>query len=319
MARVLGGLTLLALAAGCHGSPKGSPDAGIDAGGYATVTCPALPAVAAGTCSLTGSGAGYLISGNVLAPDTLYLGGQVAVSAAGTITCVGCSCPEAGATQISCPQGVISPGLINAHDHIDYTQDNPYTPTPNPFDGGGLERYEHRNDWRIGLNGHTAISSYVGGASVAQIQWGELRFLLGGATSAVSSAGAPGLVRNLNSGNEEEGLGQPPVVFDTFPLGDTDGTQLASGCGYPKIETPGQLSGANSYEPHVAEGIRDYAENEFQCLSSANPPNDLILSKTAVIHAVGLHPAAYQEMAKAGWSMRLSGSRLQLCASTSRK
>jgi hypothetical protein len=75
----------------------------------------------------------------------------------------------------------------------------------------------------------------------------------------------------------------------------------------------------NSYEPHIAEGIRDYAENEFACLSSSNPPNDIIISKTAVIHGVGLHPAAYQQMADAGsrliWSPR---SNLTLYGDTAR-
>ncbi len=51
-------------------------------------------------------------------------GGQVLVDEQGIIQCAACDCSGAAvaaeATVISCPQGVISPGLINAHDHITY-------------------------------------------------------------------------------------------------------------------------------------------------------------------------------------------------------
>ena len=51
---------------------------------------------------------------------------------------------------ITCPDGAISPGLINTHDHITFTQNPPYTDTG--------ERYEHRHEWRKGLDGHTEDS-----------------------------------------------------------------------------------------------------------------------------------------------------------------
>src|SRR5438132_1644165 len=78
----------------------------------------------------------------------------------------------AGATQITCPQAVVSPGLINAHDHTGERVLFPYV-----ADAGSDERYEHRNDWRVGgpnHDNHTPIPS-PGFRSVTQIRWLELR------------------------------------------------------------------------------------------------------------------------------------------------
>src|SRR5262249_33514613 len=159
-----------------------------------------------------------LITGTVLTPGEVLRGGQVVVDARGMITCVACDCSAvapAGATKITCPRGVISPGLINPHDHITYTQDSPAKDTG--------ERYEQRQDWRIPKRGHTKVPSQ-GGATDDQIAWGELRFLMAGATSTVGSGGVAGFLRNLDR-NLQEGLGQAQVHFETFPLDDSDGTQ----------------------------------------------------------------------------------------------
>ena len=154
------------------------------------VVCQTLSPLPSGVCAVTAGDGGRVIVGTVLTPSTIYRGGQVVVDGTGIIVGVGCkadcdadaSCKAAAATAtaITCPQGVISPGLINTHDHITYTND-----PPSPDTG---ERYEHRHEWRKGLDGHTKIST-PGGASADQISWGELRFLIGGATSTVGSGG----------------------------------------------------------------------------------------------------------------------------------
>ena len=267
------------------------------------VMCPtAIPPVASGTCAVTPGDASKLLLGTVLVPGTIYRNGQVLVDATGQITCVGCACDAqaATATKIACPTGVISPALINTHDHITFTQNNPYTDTG--------ERYEQRHDWRVGKNGHTKISS-MGSATNDEISWGELRFLMGGATSTVGSGSMTGLLRNLDKAAAEEGLAQKPVDFQTFPLGDSNGTQLAMGCGYPKIITSASIAAEDAFFPHVAEGIDAFAENEFLCMSSsANGGQDLVQPQSAFIHAVGLKPADYADMAQKGtaliWSPR---------------
>ncbi|HEY2743901.1 MAG TPA: hypothetical protein VGL86_04740, partial [Polyangia bacterium] len=135
-----------------------------------TSMCPHAndPPLASGTCQVTAGTSGTLITGTILIPGSVMRGGQVYVDASGTIQCVACDCTAmaASATTIDCPTGVVSPGLINTHDHITYTQNAPVA------DSG--ERYEHRNDWRNGDNGHTKIS-YMSGATAQQVSWGEVR------------------------------------------------------------------------------------------------------------------------------------------------
>ena len=265
------------------------------------VICEDLPPVASGVCEVTAGDGTTLIQGDVLAPATIYRGGGVLVDAAGLITCVGCDCADqaGGATRVVCPDGVVSPGLINAHDHITFIQNNPYTDTG--------ERYEHRHDWRLGLNGHTEINA-SGSASNDAKRWGELRFLMSGATSTIGSGDVDGFLRNLDR-DAQRGLGQMPVDYDTFPLGDSSGTQLTQGCGYPSINSNGNIAGEDAYFPHIAEGIDAFARNEFVCVADDTyGVEDLLEPQSAYIHAVGLNPMDYARMQEQGttliWSPR---------------
>lgn len=252
--------------------------------------CQTIAPIASGTCEITAGDASKLIIGDILSPFTILKGGEVTVDATGVITCVACDCSAeaTGATEIRCPSGVVSPGLINSHDHITFVHNAPYN------DSG--ERYEHRHDWRRGLNGHTQIPS-SGGASTAQIRAGELRFLFGGATSTVGSGSATGFLRNLDRG-DQEGLGQPPVHYDTFPLGDANATQLATGCGYPNIQTSDGIASDDAYYPHISEGIDAFARNEFVCTSTMDGGGqDLLEPQSAYIHSIGLSAIEYGQMA----------------------
>ncbi|MSP61750.1 MAG: hypothetical protein EXR72_15730 [Myxococcales bacterium] len=261
--------------------------------GVEITMCPKanLPALAKGTCEVKKGGDAKLFTATVLLPGRVLRGGQVLVDPKGQITCVDCDCAgkAAGATEITCPTGVLSPGLINTHDHITF-QSSPGA------DSG--ERYEHRHDWRLAKNGHTKISS-GGSATNEQIRYAELRFILGGATSTVGSGSGLGLLRNLDKPDPAQGgLAQKPVHFDTFPLGDTGGTQLTTTCAYPAIRTTSSIAGDDAYFPHIAEGIDQPARNEFLCASSAmGGGQDLAQPQSAFIHSIGLKPSDYALMA----------------------
>ena len=282
-------------------------DAPPDAPPLTEVTCAPLPPVTTGTCQVTPGGATKLLQGEILTPTKLFHAGQVAVDAQGSITCVGCDCAQGGETIISCPDASISPGLINTHDHITFTQNAPYTENP-------AIRYDHRHQWRKGQDGKPKIPA-AGGASADQIRWGELRFLMGGATSIVGSGGQTGLLRNLDSA-QQEGLAQRAVNFDTFPLDDSGGTRRTADCNYGgSAATASSIASDDSYEPHTSEGVDQSARNEFLCqsdptydTSTPGVANDITLGKTAMIHAVGLQPADFGKMAAAGtaliWSPR---------------
>ncbi|HEX8824430.1 MAG TPA: amidohydrolase family protein [Archangium sp.] len=262
--------------------------------------CPgaaSLPKPEAGdTCKVlaaqgTPSGA-RLYLGVVLMDGQTLQGGQVLVDGQGVIQCAACDCSDkagaAGAVRISCPEGVISPGLINAHDHIDYQR----VPRPaNP------ERFEHRHDWRRGSGGHTRLES--GGGTDDAIRWAELRQVMSGTTSIASSGGLAGLLRNLNSAGNQEALGEPALKFQTFPLDDSGGTERTSGCAYGTIDTPSAIPAQAAYLPHVSEGIEESAHNEFRCLSGQGAGSqDLLTPRTAIIHGIGLTAADIRTMAE---------------------
>ncbi|HET7502368.1 MAG TPA: amidohydrolase family protein [Kofleriaceae bacterium] len=298
-------LTVVAVAA-CGDNLKKPPPVPPPGGGGGSdegpkeVTCEAL-APSANTCDVTPGGSTTLIKGTVLTATTVFRGGQVAVDDTGHISCVGCNCAAGGETTITCPDAAISPGLINTHDHITFDQNSPYTDTG--------ERYEDRQQWREGLDQHHDIPA-AGSANADQIRWAELRFLMGGATSIVGSGGQAGLLRNLDQANNQEDLGKKEVEFQTFPLDDANGTRRIGDCAYGGTpDTPTKLSVemADAYEPHTSEGIDATARNEFLCETSTTfdrgTSNDLLLSKTAMIHGIGLQPEDYGAMSAAGTSL----------------
>ncbi|MBS2025330.1 MAG: fibronectin type III domain-containing protein, partial [Deltaproteobacteria bacterium] len=188
-------------------------------------------------------------------------GGQVLVDASGNITCAACDCSGAAnyakARVVTCAGAVISPGLINPHDHITYQKGPATNQVPN-------ERFEHRHDWRIGgagskYNGHTAINSPSGGSAT----WGEIRNLIAGATSITGSGGGKGVLRNLDAPSPSGVTSQENLAassngdnFDTFPLNDTSGKPTTpnvcvgyspSGIGVVPLDA--------AYLPHIGEGI----------------------------------------------------------------
>jgi len=278
--------------------------------GSATVeSCSGAPttSAAAGDCEVVAGNTSTLIVGTVLTPGHVYQPGGVVYDSAGKITCIGCNCFAAAsaARKIVCNDVVVSPGLINAHDHMGWMNDVPRSPV-----GPTGIRYEHRHDWRKGDPAdHEPKITTAGGATTDDKIFGELRFVLGGATSINGSGNAPGLLRNLDQAGGLEGLTEGKVLYSTFPLGDSDGTLISDGCGYPSFDSASSVQAANAYTPHVSEGINDYAYNEYLCLSStANGGHDLLGDNTAIIHGIGLSASAIDALAFKGakliWSPR---------------
>ncbi|MFW5968821.1 MAG: amidohydrolase family protein, partial [Persicimonas sp.] len=300
------------------GVDGGSPDAGPDAdpdggsGGGEVVTCEneIEPAPDDQSCSVE-SGASNLLmlEGDVLAGDTVYENGQVFIDRSAEnaeIVCTGCDCAEEAdaesATTLSCPETVISPGLVNAHEHLGWG-----AAPPKPH---GEERYDHRHDWREGLRGHDEISSGAGDYSSESILFGELRHMLSGATTIAGSTrggAADGFLRNMDNPSSSGGL-EVDVEYETFPLGDVSGTLRDSGCDYPDIDGESALQN-DIYLPHIGEGIDPEAQNEYACLSSSDEGGvDLIEDHTSVIHGVGMTAADIADFAANGaelvWSPR---------------
>lgn len=264
---------------------------------------PPLTPPAEGTCSYKkGTGQGVLILGNVLAPDKVYENGQVLISGK-SIVCVGCDCSAeaafANATQIECAKGVISPGLINLHDHLGWAEG-----TPSKYDAV----YDHRHEWRKGQNGKPKLTTPANARATDGKLWGELRQLMAGSTSIMGSGSASGLMRNIDS-SDNEGLTGKYGNAPTFPLGDSGGTTKTTTCDYASLPKAATVTGYSAYIPHVAEGINQAAHNEYSCLSGQGTGAvDVTLPNSTFIHAVALTAKDGLEMAQSGtaicWSPR---------------
>ena len=262
------------------------------------IFCEALAAPQDGLCNVVTGNNSLLIKGNILGIDTIFQGGEVLVDETGLIQYVGCSSdrPEqfdvTTATKIECSEGVVSPGLINTHDHLGY---NHNYPTP-----AASKRYDHRNDWR-GTPAVNAPSDY----SQAKVVWSELRQVMTGTTSIAGAGYEVGFMRNLD----------PPwwsfpifddlfwditveypleIVTDTFPLEDPWEYQQHEDCvhtyygrskdGYTDI-----------YVPHVAEGINVAADTEFDCLSAVA---DMVTHEFSMVHGLAVDADDGQTMAE---------------------
>lgn len=249
------------------------------------------------TCTISGSGDKLLIRGTILADDEIFVRGEILLSQ-GRILALGCNVAEAedpaGRTELDCPASVVSPGFINLHDHLWYDQNLP--------GNWGTERFEHRHEWRKGLNGHTQLLAPRAELEL-QVAWAELRQLITGTTSIVGSGGSRGFLRNLDSDDLQEGLGERSVISNTFPLGDQGGIMLAQGCGYPGSELP---AGSDDHSGvfHVSEGIGAAAHNEFLCLNRESPGGESLLGRgSAFVHALGILAPDAMALAASGTSV----------------
>lgn len=259
--------------------------------GYTTVTCSGtLPAPPAGqTCGITGAGINRLVRGRILTPDVVYERGAVLFDGDGEILCAGCDCgadPLAvGATVITCRDAAISPGWINASQHVGYDHLAPVA--------ASTTRFDHRHDWRRGPSALTIGA--VGGT--AQRRWVEMRALMAGTTAVAGFSFEAGLVRNLDRAGADQGLGVGRVVPDTFPFGDTAGETRTTDCNY--LSLPGAAATeASAWLGTVGAGIADTARNEFRCLSeTARGGVDILAANIALTPAIPLRAADASRLA----------------------
>ncbi len=318
---------------GSAGSSSGSAGASGAAGSSPTLPPPTLPAAfpepppvetcistipvapEGNVCGVTGTGAQRVLRGRVVAPDKIYDGGEVVLDDKGVIACVGCDCSAtpgyadpATTTTIACPSGVITPALINTHDHITFAHNTPKT---------HANKYNHRHEWRTGANGGVEIDvdSFTlpaeQGPRDDAVRWGEIRFVMGGAASTVGAGGVDGMLRNLDrNGTQQGGLDQKAVSFETFPLDDANGFLLTE-CKYngSDVVPTASLAAEDAFLPHIAEGVSAPARNEFVCTRGyGGAQQDYLQTQTTIVHAIGVTAADAAVMGGQGtgaiWSPR---------------
>ncbi len=199
--------------------------------------------------------------GDLVALSGVYLGldgpeaGYVVYSrSTGTITCVGDDCSTDGA-EVLCTEGIISPGLVDAHNHLQYNAMPPWR-----HDSLFENRYEWRSDeeywdfWDI-------WDSVEGSYTCEIVKWAELRDLVSGTTSAVGATGGDCvdvLIRNLDEGEDAHYIDDYDLYYSSSTV--TDRFDEDDAADFRESLDDGSLGAVLN---HVAEGIDGTASYEI--------------------------------------------------------
>jgi cytosine/adenosine deaminase-related metal-dependent hydrolase len=291
--------------AGDGGADGGSSDGGSGDGGEASdgrawTEGPALPECTAAT----GSGDLVALSGVVLLPDGPEAGLVVYSRSTGKITCAGGSCDSSGA-DVVCTEGVISAGLINPHDHLQYNVLAPWQ-----HDGLYADRYEWRADdayWDY----REAYDNIEDELECEIMKWAELRHLVGGTTAAVGSSGDSCinvLVRNLDEDDSASGISGYELYYSSSTV--TDSFDENDGEDYSDDLASGST---DAIACHVAEAVGGVGREEIEHMFDIGMAGD----GEAFVHATDATTEQLARMRAEGtaiiWSPR---SNLDLYAGT---
>ncbi|MEQ1565132.1 MAG: hypothetical protein ABMA64_05800 [Myxococcota bacterium] len=262
-------------------------------------TGPALP-----DCTPTAGDVDRIaLSGVVLTPTGAEAGLVVVNRGTGTIECAGASCAADGATVV-CTEGVISPALIDTHDHTQYN-------VLAPWRHGEL--FTDRYDWQSDGDYFDYREAYDGMSDAYEceiVKWAELRQIVGGATSVVGSTGdvcIEVLARDLDEDPTAHDIPGYALEFSSskvFFYDEADAADRAEDLSTGAVE---------AFLDHVAEGVNGSVRSEVDDmlgLGMAGPGH-------VYVHATDASVDQLAEMAITGtgivWSPR---SNLDLYADT---
>lgn len=186
------------------------------------------------------------------------------------------------ASVFDCSSSYISPGLINPHEHPDWSGGFP-DPMTRPV-------YSHRDQWRGVAGPEYYAVEFERVEEDVQKFWIEVRHLLSGTTTLAGSGGVAGLVKNAGWSSTNGVEYSYPVEARTFPYGFIATEELrglscpleATESRDPDIRSPA----GTCYVPHIAEGTNCTAEIEgkfYLDYVSKNPGR-----RYSLIHGVGL-------------------------------
>ena len=188
----------------------------------------------------------------------------------------------AGATVFDCRGWYVSPGFVNAHEHLAASGGFP-DPAMEPV-------YAHREQWqgRAG-EGHYVIEFERVEEDVRKF-WIELRHLFGGATTLGGSGAVAGLLKNASHLDEVGYAYRADTQIFPYPNATTSFEQFACPFGGSAPMDPEFSDDAPTnipFVPHIAEGINCTAALEGQFyldFVEANPGR-----RYAIVHGLGLH------------------------------
>ena len=251
-----------------------------------------------------GSSDRVALSGVVLLPGG-PVAGSVVYERGGAIVCAGDDCDTSDATLV-CTEGVISPGLINVHDHMQYNSLPPWRVEP---------RFDDRYDWRSDgdyWDYRTAYDAIRGSYSCEIMRFSETRNLIAGTTAVVGSYGNEciyGGLRNLDEEEEAHGLTGWAMNYSARTVTDVDAGDAA----YLASElASGDLECALD---HVSEGVGGSVRSEAEHMLNIGAAGPGF----GWVHSTDADTELLAQMAQSGtaliWSPR---SNLALYGDTSR-
>lgn len=285
---------------GVDAGTDAGPDTGLDAGtldsGPVPDTGPRPDGGAPGDAgTLPGAEGRLLIQAAAVLPmvDSQVISpGEVYVED-GRIACIGpvgaCDVMSMGATVVS-TDGVVLPGLIDAHNHLAYNF-LPEWMTPQVF--------QDSRQWRANSDYSDFVTPYRENKGTAEsfcamVQWGEVMSLANGTTTAF---GAPQprtcfrwLVRNPELSTGYNGFDADRMRTNTLGISVVDMDDAAT------LIAAMDGGDVTAYVIHLAEGISTRAREEFLELKMLG----LLREEAVLIHATGLEPADFDEVAAVG-------------------
>ncbi len=202
----------------------------------------------------SGNGDSVALGGVVLAPDGPVGGYVVYARSTGKVTCIGADCDLSGA-EVVCTAGIVSPGLIDPHNHLQYNTLPPWQVEAD-FD----DRYEWRGD--DGYQDYkTAYNAIKDDYSCEIMKWAEARELIHGTTATVGSSGSGCidlLIRNLDEDSSASHLSDYDINYSASTV--TDSEDEASARDANADLANGSLNAAIN---HVAEGRNGSVQDEI--------------------------------------------------------
>lgn len=248
--------------------------------------------------------AGLILRGTVLLPSG-PIAGEVFVKD-GAIACAATDCSAttgAGDATTIDTKGVISPGLIDAHNHLAYNFLPEWVPSP-------AKLFNNRYEWANDPQYEAFIEPYskhrsAGTHFCPAAKWGELRSIIHGTTTVQGQAFEQSCIdwgaRNAESFHELGYDHMQTSIGSVRDLNDADAAALITN--FDKATEP-----TTRYAVHMAEGVSgDNVDLEFDSFAGRDTRTNrhvgtsLLHNMTAVlIHAIPLTELQLQETATSG-------------------
>ena len=232
-----------------------------------------------------------ILRGTIILPERVMLHGYVGI-VNGRIVSVSENSPDLPNAVSVNTHGIILPGFVDAHNHLRSNVVLRWKPT---------RLYSNRHEWRQDPDFIRLVNgpiNRVGSTHFCDMnKWGELRALVGGTTSIMTTEAQPcihGLVRNLDYNSGFYGTTQLNLEH-TFNVLDLPPASAPAARAEFVFVAKNFFIDNPFYEAlliHLAEGTDAFSLEEFTFMQSQS----LLNSKGVVIHGIPLRPVDFKAM-----------------------